>query len=79
MKSLSRSNLPSDDFIDQFALLSRRPAKIDACRFNRFMPHQVCKKCNVIEFLEKVLCEAMPKGMRVYHFRIHAVKRRKCL
>ena len=64
---------PRDDAVDEVALLGRRATKVDARRFDGFVAHQVGEQRDVIELREKVLGEAMPKGVRIHHLRINAV------
>ena len=70
---LPRHASPRDDAIDEFALLGRCAAKVDARRLDGLMPHQVGKERDVVELRQKVLCETVPEGVRIDHFRIDAV------
>lgn len=64
---------PCDDAVDEFALLGRCAAKVDARRLDGLMPHQVRKQRNVVELCQEVLGEAMAEGVRIDNLRIDAV------
>ena len=53
--------LPHHHSIHNVLLLGRCPTEVNTCRFYTLVPHQVCKKGNVIILLKKILCIAMAK------------------
>ena len=53
--------LPYHHSIHNVLLLGRCPTEVNSCRFYTLVPHQVCKKGNVVKFLKKILCIAMAK------------------
>ena len=60
--------LPSDNLIYDFLLLHATSSQIDTCCLYAFMPHEVGKQGNVIEFLQEILGIAMAERVRVHHF-----------
>ena len=51
--------------VNDGALLCACASKVDARCFDAFMSHEIGKERNVIELLQKVLGESMPKRVRV--------------
>ena len=58
---------PSDNLINDSSLLGACTAKIDARRLYAFVPHEVGKTRYIVEPLQKVLGETMPKRVRINH------------
>ena len=65
--------LPNDYFINYFLLFACCATQIDTSGFKAFMPHEVSKKGDVVEPLEKILGKPMTERMWIYNIPIHSV------
>lgn len=58
-KTLMDRELPIDYLVNDGSLFGGGTTEVDACGFDAFMTHKVGEKGEVVEAVEKVLCEAM--------------------
>lgn len=70
---MASMRLPSNYLIHYLLLLACRSAQIDACCLDTLVPHEVGKKGDIIESVEKVLCESMTERVRVNHIAVKAI------
>ena len=73
MFSLQGFDLPIYNLIHDCPLLGGSASQIDAGGLYTFMSHQIGKQCNIIEAVEKILCKAMPKRVRINDFPFQTV------
>lgn len=64
---------PSYDLINNLLLFGTTASQINASGFYAFMPHKIGKQRYVIELIQKILCKAVTKRVRVNHFFIQTI------
>ena len=64
---------PRNNLVDDAVLFGTGSAKVDACRFDAFMSHEIGQERDVIELLQKVLGETVTERMWVDDRRIQLV------
>jgi hypothetical protein len=60
------SFLPNDHFIYHVLLLAAGHFEVNSCCFQIAMPEQVGKQANIIVIAYKLLCEKVPKAVRMH-------------